>query len=72
MEDPDSLKRGERIIEIGRFPVIRALWDIYMFPQPIGLGSDPWKRVGWPHGPGSLLDLLLSQTLDSLVSGIAC
>ena len=58
-------------MRIGCFPVIWALWAVYLFPQLIGLGPDPWKHVGCPHGPGSLLGLLLSLTLYSLVFGLA-
>ena len=71
MKDPYSLKCGERIMRIGYFPVIWALWAVYLFPQLIGVGPDPWKHVGCPHGPGSLLGLLLSLTLNSLVFGLA-
>ena len=71
MKDPYSLTRGEWTMGIGRFPVIWALWAVHLFPQLIGLGSDPWKHVGCPHGSGSLLGLLPSLTLNSLVSGLA-
>ena len=67
LKDPYFLKCGERITEIGRFPVTWALWVVYLFPQLIGLGPNPWKHVGCPHGSGSLLGLLLSLTLNSLV-----
>ena len=71
MKDPYSLKRGERIMRIGYFLVIWALWAVYLFPQLIGLGPNPCKHVGCPHGSGSLLGLLLSLTLNSMVFGLA-
>ena len=48
MKDPYSLKRGERIMGIGRFPVIWALWVVYLFPQLIGLGPRPLETCGVP------------------------
>ena len=52
MKDLYSLKRGEWTMGIGRFPIIWALWAVYLFPQLIGLGSDPWKHVGVPPWVG--------------------
>ena len=71
MKDPYSLKCGEHIMGIGHFLVIWALWAVFLFPQLIGLGPDPWKQVGCLHGSGSVLGLLLSLTLNSLVSRLA-